>query len=82
MEEVELSGFWLAAGRLCSVISVAVPLLVIAGLVVLLVVAAWKGVVALVSAVVRRVLHREHIESHIESRRGSGGSMGGGHLWL
>ena len=83
MVEVDgLSGFWLAAGRLCYVISVAVPLLFAAVVVVLLLVAVWKGVVVVALAVCRRVLRRDNVESNIESCRGSECSRGGGHLWL
>ena len=59
VEVGELSGFWLACGQLCSLISVVVPLLVIAGLVVLLVVAAWKLSRAVVSAVVSALREKD-----------------------
>lgn len=81
MESVELTGFWLAAGRLCSVISVVVPIVFIAFWVVLLMVAAVRVVAIVVRAIVHRVVLRERIESHIESCGGRARSRGGGHLW-
>lgn len=83
MAEVEgLSGFWLAAGRLCYVISVAVPIAFAAFVVVLLLVAVWKGVVVVARAVGRRVLRRYNVESNIESCDRGISQHGGGHLWL
>ena len=80
MVEVDgLSGFWLAAGRLCYAISVIVPVAFAVVVVVLLLVAAWKGVVALVRAIVRIALHRE---DHIDSCDHGISQHGGGHLWL
>ena len=76
-----LSGFWLAAGRLCYVISVAVPLLFAAVVVGLLLVAAWKGVVVVARAIGRR-LRRDHVESNIDSCDRGISQHGGGHLWL
>ena len=83
MVEVDgLSGFWLAAGRMCYVISVAVPVVVVVVVVALLLLAAWKGVVVVARAIGRRVLHRDHVESHIDSCDRGIGQRGGGHLWL
>ena len=82
MEEVGLSGFWLAAGRLCYVISVAVPLLFVAVVAWVLLVAAWKGVVVVARAIGRRVLRRDHVESNIKSCDRGISQRGGGHLWL
>lgn len=58
VEVEELTGFWLAAGRLCWLVSVVVPVLVAAFVVVLLLVAAVRGVVVVVRAIARRALHR------------------------
>ena len=80
VEVEELSGFWLAAGRLCWLISVAVPVAVAAFVVVVLIVAAVKGVVVVARAIGRRVLHRDRIEAHIDSRDRGISPWGGGHL--
>lgn len=60
MVEVEgPSGFWLACGQLCSLISVVVPLLFALVVVVLLLVAAWKLSRAVVSAVVSALREKD-----------------------
>lgn len=50
-----MEGFWLAAGRLCSVISVVVPAAFALVVVVVLLMAAWKLSRAVLSAVVSAV---------------------------
>lgn len=61
MEEFELSGFWLVIGKICYVISIAVPLLLAGFFCFCLLAAAWQGLAAVVKKIVSAVRKKKRV---------------------
>ena len=69
MEDFELSGFWLVIGKICWVISIAVPVLFAAFICFCLAVAAWQGLAAAAKAVVSVVRRNKNKNKNKKNKK-------------